>query len=365
MDPDEPGYNGTIYTVAVRSGENGVTKHPRMIRDPYPAYCPPWGPYVVSGYMKVPDCPYPLSPLVATAEQAEEVNAHTSAAAQDAKRYKRIAVFDITNQQDGQQIKRARHGEAIGVNDPNSTKEIEIGGVSEVQYKYNEYARERLGRVSGLSGTMRGEPEGDTTATAESIANSAGQTRIDGIKKAHRRGVERIMRTAVWYMHHGEDVYYRLGSEGEKHGLREFAGGILPGMEVFNFFDLTLNIEPYSMEHTDQAVLQRRITEAWDRLISSSEAMVQTPFVEWQKPLRAFFETLNIEDADQWVDFDMLEQMQMAMTGMGAAQPGAGQQGAQSPQQAPQPGAFNPNGMAAMQMAQEQGGLQGAARSVV
>lgn len=361
---DAQGYNGTIYTIAANSTKEGVSKKTRTIRKPRPAYCPPWGNYVVSGYLKVPDSPYPLSPLVATAEQAEEVNAHVTAAAEDAKRYKKFVAYQNENAADGERLKRVRHGEAVGLDfaGKDNFQEVEIGGVSETQYKYNQYAMERLGRVSGLSQTMRGEADAGTTATAESIAQQGSQVRINGIKRAHRRGVIRIFRTAAWYAHFSEDMVYRLGEEGSKHGLSEFRGGLAPGMEDFNFFDLTLSIEPYSMEHTDEVLLQRRMNEAWTKLVEVAPIMATTPYIKWQEPLRAFFEVLNLEDADQWIDAEALTQMQVlnAEAQMGPPTPPApGMAPGMDPgvEGGPEPAPEGP----AMTGAREQGAVNGAA----
>ena len=55
--------NDGTETVAVGIGDDETA---RFIRPPRPAFVPPWGPYSFFGSQKMPDCPYPLSPLIAT-----------------------------------------------------------------------------------------------------------------------------------------------------------------------------------------------------------------------------------------------------------------------------------------------------------
>lgn len=314
VDPSDPAYNGTIYTIGTKATDEGIGKKTYYLRPPQPAFCPPWGPYVVAGYMKVPRSPFPLSPLVATAEQAEEVNAHMTAAATDAKRYKKFGVFKKMDQADGETAKNARHGELVGLDETEGIKEVELGGVSETQYKYNQMATDRLNRISGLSDSMRGQADADATATAESIASQGAQTRIEGIKQAFRRGVTRVFKTAAWYAHYGEGFQMSVGDQGlDIAGSPVFMGGVSAerGTEDFDFFEMNLNLEPYSMGHTDQILLQRRMQDAWQKLIESAPMMITAPHIKWGDAIKAFMEVLNIEDADEWINQMALVQMQL------------------------------------------------------
>lgn len=305
-----PEFNGTIFTIAVGNTPDGMTKKAQQIREPRPAYCGPWGPYIMHGYMKVKDSPFPLSPMVAVAEQAEEVNAHTTAAAEAARAYKRFGYGEAQNAADGDRIKAVINGEFVLLDSVEGIGQMELGGASDAQNAYSNLSRERLNRVSGLSDALRGEVTGDVTATESSIADSGTKMRISGIKGGFRKFVARSMRAAAWFFFYGEDVVQSLGEEGLEHGLVQFTGGIQPGMENFNFFDLSLTVDPLSIEHTDQAILQRRIQLAYESLVNNSGAMVQAPWINWREPIRVLFESLNIGQADDWVDFDRLAKEQ-------------------------------------------------------
>ena len=87
-----------------------------------------------------------------------------------------------------------------------------------------------------------------------------------------------------------------------------FIGGRTAGQEDFIFDDLELNIEPYSMELTDQAVLQRRIKDAFAMLMQSAPAMAQMPFLNWPAILDDYFQSINIADGRKYVNWTALEQ---------------------------------------------------------
>lgn len=313
---NKPEFNGTIFTIAIGNTPNGTTKKAQQIRKPRPAYCGPWGPYIMQGYMKVKDSPYPLSPLVAVAEQAEEVNAHTTAAAEDARAYKKFGYGEAQNAADGDRIKSVGNGEFVLLDSIDGIGQMELGGSSDTQQRYSDVARERLNRVSGMSDALRGEVSGNVTATESSIADSGTKIRISGVKVGFRKFVARSMRAASWFMFYGEDVVQSLGEEGIEHGLTQFTGGLHPGREHFNFFDLSLTVDPLSMEHTDQSILQRRIQLAYESLVSNAPAMVELPWIKWREPVRALFESLNVGEADDWIDFNRLEQEQARMERM-------------------------------------------------
>jgi len=314
---------GCLYPLAVSMAGNGQTgKKMRWIRQPRPAYCGPWGPYTIFGAYKVPGSPYPLSPLVATAEQAEETNAHTAAAAEDARAHKRFILGPSTYANAVNTVKNIKNGDVAVVEAENPREvfqEFEVGGVSEEQYKYIQDARDRLNRVSGLSDSMRGQTRGDITATESAIADKGTHVRVAGMQSAYRACVTRVWYAAAWFMWYDDGIRYDLGAEGEKVLMPEYRGGVYPGEEHFNFFDLSLVIDPLSLEYTDEATIQRRMQTAHALLLQTIPIMPQAPYVRWRGPISALFNSLNIPNAEEWIDFDMLEQMTAAgMAGGGA-----------------------------------------------
>lgn len=315
VPPEAPGYNGTIYTVAANCTTSGVGKNSYFIRDPAPAFVPPWGPYVLCGYMNVKGSPYPLSALVATAEQAEEHNLHADANARDARRYKRVGLHKLQNPADGQTLKSAEHGGFYGVEDPREAQTIESGGVSEMQYRYEQHSGDRVRRVMGITDAIVGNPDKNVTATAESIGDKGSEISLAGMKAQFHRGVKRALKTAAYYMHYGEGVSVSIGRAmpgadiGAGLGEQErFVGGVMSGMENFEFSDMVIDLEPYTIGYIDQSLLQRRMNEAIDRFLKAAPNIESLPFIKWADVFRTMFEPYNIDGADEWINWDMLQQ---------------------------------------------------------
>lgn len=306
LDPD-PQFNGSWHTLAVFSNGNSINKKMVEIRKPRPAYVAPWGPYSIFGCYHVPNSPIPLGLLTATAEVAEELNAHTVRAAQDAASYKRFAVGNTSNPNDAETVRIVPHGAMALLSNPDITQ-MEIGGVQRGQYEYIDRKRDHAGRISGIGDAQKAQPDPRVTATAESIAQSSVTARLSYIKRRFTFAATQAIRSAAYYAFYGEDIIQRVESERNSPG-GVFRGGLLPGQEDFNFFDLNIEIEPYSMEHTDQTVVQRRMIDTITMAGNLASSMIQFPFVDWVQAGDRLFDVMNMGSMSDLIDKDLLQQM--------------------------------------------------------
>lgn len=353
---DEEGYNGSVVTVGCGSSSEGRTKKTYFLRKEQPCFCPPWGPYSIFGAYKVMDCPYPLSPIVATAETAEEVNAHVAKAAQDAGSYKKYAVGNTDNPSDAQKVKHVKHGEMVLLDNPKDINEVETGGVSPTQYDYNHNAMDRLDRLSGVSDAMRGNVSQDATATAEAIAQSGTTARLAQLQKRYRRGVQQVFRSMSWELWYDDmEMHYGLGIDGGRAGTLDWEGGMVEGQEHMNPLAPRIKIEPYSLEHTSSALLQKRMTDVMTMIAEVAPLFAQAPYIPWKDLLDRVFEAMNVGELE--IDEQMLQQF----TGVALAQVGSQQNQMQLPgQQQPQVAPALPM----MGQAQMQGAMAGSAVGV-
>jgi len=340
----EDGYHGAIFTLAVGHGEGGMSKNPQWLRKPQPAFTPRWGPYTMFGYQKPRNSAFPLSALVATAEKAEELNAHEVAAAEDARAYKKFAAVSARNAPDAEKIKMVRNGEAIVVDAEDlrqSVAQIELGGASRTQLEWVERTRDALNRQSGMSDALRGEVTGDPTATEIAESSRGSTIRLNGLQRRFRMPIQRCYESALFFMFHGDDHKMALGQEGMKLGMTEIHGGRYgqvyikskggwveyDGRDHWRYDDLTLTVEPWSMEHTDQNVLQRNVMKAVDVMLKMNQQMPTSPWMRWKKPMQKMWDVFNVGSADEWIDFEVLSQVQEMTGGVAGVSgtPGGGQ----------------------------------------
>ena len=373
----EEGYHGTTYTMLAAQG---ASKEPEdFIREPRSFYGPRVGPYTMFGIYSVPDEVYPLSPLQGVWTQVNELNLHAKSASKNAQNYKRQNFVDATATVLEKAIRDSPHDYTIpipGLKDSGGVQTVETGGISEHDIEMLNLLRERLHRVSGMTDTMRGNIDEDATATAESIAQDASSARTAFIKKQITDAVQNELGIVAWYLYHDDRVVFPLGEEAaldmanqlresaqynamvaqqiqmiemengkplEKIIDPEFHGGLHESDSGARYEDLSLEIDPYSMERTDETLMQQRAIQMLEAVTQIAPLIVTSPQVDWRKLLEKVGDAMNDADWGKIINVDMAAQMGGLPGAMFQADPTAmtGRSAGQGPpqmQQQQQPG---------------------------
>lgn len=366
QDPNE--FNGGLLTLGMPMGDNkqGSVEKAQFIRKPRPAYVPPWGPYIVFGAYYIPDSPYPLSPLRATHNQVRELNAHTKAMNRNASQYKRLVFVSSKFPQLAKRIVDNPDMYVATVPDEQFDKDrivtTEIAGVSDKQIQHYELFKDRLDRISGLTDAQRGEITGEGTATEHAIASSSGDLRTAYLQRKFADCTRWDLKSKAWYFMVDERMELELGPDaGTALGMIQpvFQGGL---DEDEDPSDIALEIDAYSMQRTNEQLMQRNVMTVFQLIISAAPVMAQYPQVDWRELVRKIGESMNMPDLVDVVNFDELQQIGQGMLAQG-----------QVPQEVPVSaaanGAFdaNPGGGAELpgvQVARQMGALNGAASAI-
>ena len=324
----EEGFHGTVYTLAVNQDGD-------WLREPFPYYGPPWGPYNLFGVFRVPNSPFPLAPLPATLKQEKDLNEVVRAMNQGAKRYKRIVL--VGDPEACRLINGTPHDYAIHVPGmkPEEIHVIEVGGITEQQIKQSVMLRERLRRARGQTetelGNVQGTGQAQPSATRDAIAAEAASNRMATIKHRFVDASNMALRSAGWRLFHDDTAKFALGEEAaaELGGIQpQFAGGYGDG-ETFE--DLVFEIDLYSMGRTNEREQRVSASEVSDFVLKAAPQIANAPYIEWPELFNKVGEARNQPDLGELIKMDVLRQlMNPAMGGvvggpggMGAA-PGAG-----------------------------------------
>lgn len=323
---DEHEVHGTLFTVgAVKDGD---ATRGEFLRDPRPYYGPRWGPYAMFGVYANQTTPYPMSPLLATFSQQKELQMHIAAMNRNAQQYKRLVLVSDKNPNLANDLRDQPDMFVITVEDEQFDKDqvvtIEVAGVPDQQIKHFELFKQRWDRIAGMDDAQRGAVAGKGTATEHAIADDASKIRTDYMEAKFTEGVRNDLKTKAWYMTHDERIRFRLGPEaGEAFGMLDpiYVGGIDDDSE-FSFDDLEIDIEPYSMPRTGEALMQKRVLDIFQLLTSAAPMMIQYPHIDWRKLVDQIGEAHNMPHLSDTVDFDMVKMMgqQMMEGGSGPQQ---------------------------------------------
>lgn len=321
------GYSGTMLTVGAVRTTTGQTGE--LIRKPHNHWGHSDGPFVVGGCYSVPDSPWPLGMLSATYEQTKELNRQCARMAEEMDAYKRLALVDAMDTQLAKDIATQGNLFVIPVANLGSNKviQLEVGGTTEQRVAYVQLLRDRLDRNSGMTDAQRGNVTGQGTATELNLAADAATARNAYIARQRADAATQCLERIAWYLFHDKQVVFTLDREAIEKlkdmgmgDVRVFRGGMFENVQ---FEDLELEISPYSMERVNEVVGQQRALQKLDMLLKAAPVMLQTPQIDWKKPLSSLGQAMNDPTYGEILDTDKLSSEQSRIADMqGAANAG-------------------------------------------
>lgn len=261
--PDD-GFNGTLLTL-------GVTPHGSdavHLKPPRPFFGPRWGPYTVFGSYIVPDCPFPLSLLMASAGHIEQSSRLAMAVDNQVASYKRMMLIAAGQPQLAQTIKDGKNDVVYSLPSvadlDKFVRSYETGGTVPGNVAAEQRSINKRNRIMGMDEVQRGNVTGDGTATEVQLAVEAAMGRQGYIKSRFQDGVKRVGKTVAWYLYNMDEVIFALGPDAtEQLGLDDgdeawFMGGSNDEGSGTTFDDLGLEIEPFSMDRQTDASQRQR-----------------------------------------------------------------------------------------------------------
>ena len=338
----EHGYHGAILTMGhPYTGDTASDKEAGgWIRKPIPYYGPPSGPYTLYGIYPVSGELYPLGPIVAVQSLIEELNRADRAMSVAAESGKQLLLYDSKNTAMAERIKNAETSTYLGIdgfNPADVLANVQVGGLEATAIAWRNDRRALLDRVSGFSEQQRGKVAGGgTTATDSTIADSNADIRTDLVKSQFMDCVAVNLEKVAWYLYHEEEIVFLVDMKEEAVPVGEipgneatpregwFKGGIHDDESGLSFYDLELEIDPYSMKRTNEGMEQRRFFEMfkllleWANLIGASPMLAMA--INWEDIFDMAGDTMNMPAFGGLIDMDMLKQAAGVMLQMQQAE---------------------------------------------
>jgi len=289
--PKDGKHHGSIYILA--EGAEGIIE---IISDPIPYFGPPTGPYCMFGSYCVPGDQYPLGPLTASDGLVRELNNHLKSMGQSASAYRRLVGVDARSAKLAQDIANKPDLFVVPIEnlDSNQIVQMEFGGVTPQQIQYAAMTQDRLDRLTGLNEVMRGNIQGDATATEITTASTASGVRIAWIQQQFAEAVSQVLWTIGWYLWHDDQIELPLGREGVK-----IAGGQAlkwKGGRKDDYAAMSIKVQAFSMQRVDEALQQKRSVELLQLVMQVGQMIPVMPFVDWRRLLEIVGDNLNMPE---------------------------------------------------------------------
>lgn len=325
-------HNGIWVTVGHNQDDEGQDAG-TYLRDARWFWGPRSGPYTWIGAYVVPDEAAPLGPIPAVMSQAEELNDHARAVSRAMNVHKKGILVNANAGADFEDKIRGFEDHYVvavtGLEELDKhVKEIELGGATETHLLHNNLLRARLDRNAGMSEVMRGNVGSNATATEVATADQSATIRFEHMIRKFQDGIQDILSKVAWYLYYDDKIHFALGEEAKGQFMEadELTGEMVPVEEAWfhggeydeesgaTFDDLELEIEPFSMERTSEALQQRRMAELDATMANIVPLMAQFSFVNWDKYLTLRGEVMNLPNLGDIIDADAAREYAEMMT---------------------------------------------------
>lgn len=336
----EKGYNGTIFTVAEDQPE-GLG----WIRDPYPAFVPPWGPYCTGGDYLVPDESAPMGPITASNQQAAFLNRCKRSTQNAIEAYKRIIVCTDKKLADAIQTGRMDHVFAMEVDDLRSKLFVgEVGGATQQHFAAEESAGQSLQKVMGVTDIMKGIVDPRNKATQDALAAQAAGNRTSGTVAKFYQLVSAYLLNIAYFIDIDDEVEIELGPQAagmfvdaKGNPTTRLRGGRHPNQDSEEFSNLQLELKVGSMESSLEMDAQLKLAHmAQTAQEMATWGVPASLFMDVQLYLDEVSDYTGIPAIKRMFSVEKMQALAMAQVQAGMAQAGGGEGGGQ--------GGFQPSG---------------------
>lgn len=306
-EDERKGCWGTVYTILCPpQGQRPKRKGKRgeWARAPRPMYGAPDGPYVTFGAYPVQNSSFPLSPLMASKGQNDELGAQARAMSRSARKFKRLILVNDTDSKLADQIASQPDSFVLPVRGlaAGRVAEVALGGLDPGQIQFLEMLRARSDRTLGSSESLRGRAASDTTATAEDIAAGAAADRVGFLRRQYEDAVADSLRRVARNAFYSNRVVHPLPIDAAKDfGMQPitielpdgnvitippdpwFEGGRHDPNSGLTFEDLELTVRAGSMTRSSPAQKARQFADLMGLMSTVAPLIPQMPYVDWDE----------------------------------------------------------------------------------
>lgn len=235
----------TVVTWAIKSQWDLLNTDPLAIQE--------WdgdetGPYEILNLGPVPDNVLPSSPAENLKYLFDLVNSVYRKMNNQARRQKTIGIVPPGAEEDVDKIIRANDGEAVVVTDPESVKELALGGVHPANLQFAISAETMADRMAGnLQSKLGLGPSAETASQDRMISGQIGATQ-QALQEKVVRFVSRLGQHLAWMLFHDpvKEIPGSIRVEGTDY---EYDSTWSPDVREGSYSDYEYRVEPYSLAY--------------------------------------------------------------------------------------------------------------------
>lgn len=301
---------------------------------------PPGGRYPILWFNDVPNNCVPLPYVTTFQDLHEAADKIGSKAIRQLLRTKRNFVYNREASDDAAAVIDKPDGEGLGVDDVNSMKNIDFGGITEGFYEAVQWLmghwNNSAGQVQMLGG---GQPkdQSNKTATAAQLMQNNATSRLGKLADRTKGFQRQITEKLAWYL--ASDPLIETPVTIRMPGGHAYDTAYSAATRRGGYMDFNYDIQPASVENLSPEVRAMRIVELVTKVAPQVLALAQAGAANFTGVMRRLAAEMDLHDLDQFFNDPTLMMAQaqaLAPTLQGA------QKGMPTPPPSTQPNAGQP-----------------------
>jgi hypothetical protein len=231
------------------------------------------GPFDVLCYRVFPNTVIPIPPIYTWLDLNKSVNTMAIKMRDMVEREKTIGLFTLESADDAEQIKRAGHGDLVGVSDPGAVNEVTFGGFNAQSFPFLQFMLNQYSQTGPNLDVTGGRALGAPTLGQEQMMQSNALREIDDMSNQMYKFTSSIARKLGWCLWSDPlkiiPVIKRVAGMDLKVEYSEDA-------KEGDFFDYSFNIEPYSMARMNPEMKYQRLLQLISQIVIPLLPVAQT-----------------------------------------------------------------------------------------
>ena len=260
---------------------------------------PEGGPFDVLAYAYFPGSCIPIPPVYTWLDLNKAVNVIVNKMRTDCEREKVIGVCEKEDAEDAEVIRRARHGDLVGLNNPDAVKELHFGGFNAQSYPFLQFLLTQYSRSGPNLEVTGGRTLMGATLGQEQLLQANAFREIDDMVSQMYKFTRSVAKKLAWYL--WTDPFIILP-------LIKRVGGVDVEVEYSesakegDFLDYSFDIEPYSLTRMSPETRFQRLMQLISEVVIplAGVAASQGSVINVNELVRECARYLNIPNIDSW-----------------------------------------------------------------
>lgn len=260
---------------------------------------PEGGPYDILMYKNFPESIIPIPPVYIWLDISKTLNIMARKMAENCEREKSIGIYQQGNEEDAERWKNAKHGDLIGLVNPETAQEITVGGFEPKSMEFLQYLEHQFAiSYSNLYGIGGRGAQAKTLGQEQMLQYNATRALDDMVEQFHdftRQVVKKL-------------AFFLWTNPTKQIPLIRDVGGI--NIEVTyseeaqegDFVDYSFNIDPYSLSRMNPELRFQKMMELISGVILplAPLAMQQGSYPDVDKIVKEMGRYLHIPNLETW-----------------------------------------------------------------